>query len=279
MLNCTVADILRSNEFPFNLEVFVDNLFVLENNDEDIIPAADMLIKIFEQSSMPLHEIASNCKVANAYFKDKNLLTKNSKLKLLGMIWDYESDAIFIKEPTFETTNITKRSLLSNIARIFDPIGFLGPLLIQGRMLVQETLESNFSWDDELPTYILEKWNVIIEQIKIALLIPIPRWVDVDPLGDITIHAFTDSSDRALGVVVYLVTSKGSVFISSKPKVCPMRMSHFTVTRKELTAVALGTRHLIFVIEALSKYIKASSHHIWCDSTLALPWCTSQYPA
>ena len=47
MLNCTVADILRSNEFHFNLEVFVDNLFVLENNDENIIPAAEKLIKIF----------------------------------------------------------------------------------------------------------------------------------------------------------------------------------------------------------------------------------------
>ena len=128
-----------------------------------------MLIKIFEQSSMPLHEIASNCKVANAYFKDKNLLTKNSKLKLLGMIWDYENDEIYIREPAFETTNITKRSLLSNIARVFDPIGFLGPLLIQSLMLVKETLESNFSWDDELPTYIVEKWNIIAEQIKEAL--------------------------------------------------------------------------------------------------------------
>ena len=79
----------------------------------------------------------------------------------------------YILKNVFETKNITKRSLLSNIARVFDPIGFLGPLLIQGRMLVQETLESNFSWDDALPTYILEKWSIIIEQIKEALLIPI----------------------------------------------------------------------------------------------------------
>ena len=45
MLNCTVADILRSNKFPFDLEVFVDNLFILENKDDNIIPGADMLIK------------------------------------------------------------------------------------------------------------------------------------------------------------------------------------------------------------------------------------------
>ena len=145
-------------------------------------------------------------------------------------------------------------------------------------MLVQETLEGGFSWDDKLPTDIIEKWKLIADQIKQAFLIPIPRWVDVDPLGDNTIHAFTDSSERALGVVIYLVSSKGSVFISSKPKVCPMRMSHFTIPRKELTALALGARHIIFVIEAISKYIKISSYHIWCDSTLALTWCTANIP-
>merc|ERR1712121_122993 len=87
MLNCTVADILRSNEFPFQLEIFVDNLFILENNDQNLIPAADRLIKIFEKASMPLHEVASNCDFVNTYFKDKGILTNNSKLKILGMDW------------------------------------------------------------------------------------------------------------------------------------------------------------------------------------------------
>ena len=278
MLNCTVADILRSNQFPFNLEVFVDNLFVLDDNEDIIIPAADNLINIFEQSAMPLHEFASNCPSANDYFKAKDLLTKDSKLKLLGMIWDFKDDVIYIKEPVFETTNITKRSLLSNIARIFDPIGFLGPLTILGRMLVQETLESNFSWDDSLPSEFLDKWRDIVDRIKKALLIPIPRWVGLDLLGILSLHAFTDSSNKALGVVVYLVSGKHSVLISSKPKVCPIKMSHFTVPRKELAGLALGARHLIFVIQALSKYVNAASHHIWCDSTLSLTWCTVNKP-
>ena len=132
MLNCTVADILRSNEFPFSLEVFVDNLFVLDSNEDNMISAADSLIKIFEKSSMPLHEFASNFALANRYFKDKGLLTNDSMIKLLGMIWDYGADILYIKEPAFETTNVTKCSLLSNTAQIFYPISFLGPLTILG---------------------------------------------------------------------------------------------------------------------------------------------------
>ena len=154
----------------------MDNLFILENKDNKIIPAADMLIKIFAKSSMPLHEVASNRDFVNTYFKDKGILTKDSKLKLLGMIWDYVNDEIYIRAPAFENTNLTKRSLLSNIAKVFDPIGFFGPLLIQGRMLVQETLEGGFSWDDKLPTDIIEKWRLIADKIKQTFLIPIPRW-------------------------------------------------------------------------------------------------------
>ena len=69
MLNCTVADILNSNDFPYDLEVFVDNLFVLDSKGDNMIQAAEQLIDIFERSSMPLHEFVSNNVSANAYFK------------------------------------------------------------------------------------------------------------------------------------------------------------------------------------------------------------------
>ena len=278
LLNCTVADILKSNEFHYNLEVFVDNLFVLDNEEDNIIPAAESLIKFFENSAMPLHEFASNSKLANTYFKSKDLITNDNSLKLLGMIWMFDKDELYIKEPVFETLNITKRSLLSNIARIFDPVGFLGPLTIQGRVLVQETLESKFSWDDALPSEFLVKWEAIVIQFRNAFLIPIPRWIGLELSNIISLHAFTDSSDKALGVVIYLVSGKSSVFVSSKPKVCPLRMLHFTIPRKELAALALGTRHLLFVIDAICKYAKIESYHIWCDSTLSLTWCSVSKP-
>ena len=278
LLNCTIADILDSNDFPFNLEVFVDNLFVLDENPKVMIHAAEKLIQIFEQAAMPLHEFASNNKSANEYFKSKELLTKETKLKLLGMIWDYNNDQLFVKQPEFDTKGLTKRILLSNIARIFDPIGFLNPITIHGRLLVQEAMECSYVWDAKLPSEFEVKWTEIIKLLKEALIIPIPRWIGMDPLSRLSLHTFTDSSDKALGAVVYLVSPKSRVFISSKAKVCPIKMEHFTVPRKELTAMALGTRHLLFVNKALSKYINIRSLHIWSDSTLSLTWCSVKKP-
>ena len=67
---------------------------------------------------MPLHDFASN-------IPDINI-----KLKDLGMQWDYEKDLWFISAVDFEIVLITKRSILSDIARLYDPCGFLAPLTI-----------------------------------------------------------------------------------------------------------------------------------------------------
>ena len=276
MLNCTVADILTSNDFDYLLEVFVDNLFVQLGNAVDIMTAAENLITIFNKSSMPLHEFASNCPVANKILDDRGLKTKDSKLKVLGMIWDYVNDVMYIKEPNFELDKVTKRSLLSDIAKIYDPMGYLGPIIIRGRILVQEAWESHLNWDTILPTDITERWCKVVTQLKAALRIPIPRWVGFQSLQDVSVHCFSDASEKALGAVIYLVNSEHSVFFSSKPKVCPIKMTHFTVPRKELAAFALGVRHLIFVLKAIEKYCNPKSQHIWCDSTLALTWCSAK---
>ena len=109
-----------------------------------MIQAAEDLIEIFNKAAIPLHEFASNYKSANEYFKSKELLTKESKLKLLGMIWDFDNDELFVKQPEFDTKDITKRILLSNIARIYDPMGFLNPVTIHGRLLVQEAMDCSY---------------------------------------------------------------------------------------------------------------------------------------
>ena len=276
LLNCTVADILVSNEFGYLLEVFVDNLFVCLDNSKDIITAADSLADIFNKSSMPLHEFASNCPVTNNILKNRGLKTKESKLKVLGMMWDFTNDLMYINEPVFEVEHVTKRSLLSDIAKVFDPIGFLGPLTALGRQLVQVAWECDFNWDTALTSDIVEKWVQVVSQLKAAIRVPIPRWVGLKNLNNVSVHCFTDASDKALGVVIYLVNAEHSVFFSSKPKVCPIKMAHFTVPRKELAAFALGVKHLIFVLDAISKYCTPASLHVWSDSTLALTWCSAK---
>ena len=148
------------------------------------------------------------------------------------MMWDYDQDVLFIKVPKFEIISVTKLTLLSDIAKIYDILGFLGPLVVLGRLLVQEAWENNWNWDTILPVDFTERWRKIVIRIQAALTVPIPRWLGFQSLSDISVHIFTDASEKALGVVAYLVNSERSKFFSSKPKVCPVKMAHFMIPRK-----------------------------------------------
>ena len=110
-----------------------------------------------------------------------------------------------------------------------------------------------------------------VVRIQAAIKLPIPRWVGLANLREITLHCFTDASERALGVVIYLVAGHNTVFYTSKAKVCPNKQAHFSIPRKELTGLSLGVRYVRFVCDAISKYTNPDCH-IWSDSTTALNW-------
>ena len=88
---------------------------------------------------------------------------------------------------------------MSDLARIFDPLGFLSIYSVRGKLLVQKTWDVSFNWDTELPMDYGTKWQEIVSQLESAFRVPIPRWLGYRSLQDISLHCFTDASDKALG--------------------------------------------------------------------------------
>ena len=276
LLNCTIADILGNHDYPEFLEVFVDNLFTLVDKPEKIRPSIAKLQEIFHATGMPLHEFCTNIPEENKYLQDQGLLTDSAVLKVLGMRWDYSSDVWYLAVPSFELVSVTKRSVLSDIARLFDPCGFLSPITIMGRLIVQAAWEADLTWDEQLPQDMQEQWRNVVKLLEDALTIPIPRWIGIKNLQDVSIHVFSDASERALGVVVYLVQGESSVMYTAKSKSCPIKMQHFTIPRKELTAFSLGARYAKSIVKTVSKYFNPTGVHLWSDSTTTLQWVTDK---
>ena len=123
---------------------------------------------------MPLQEFASNIISANNYSSSENLLIYDLKLKVLGMIRDYNNEVLVVEEPVVEVKDISKRTLLPNIPRIFDPVGIVNLITIQGKLLVQEVMEFNYNWDAKLPSAFEDKWIDLVNQLKETLVMPVP---------------------------------------------------------------------------------------------------------
>ena len=127
---------------------YVDDLMTGADNIKDSMQLRDELIGITKTGGFTLHKWSlNNSEILDSLPIDTkiNLLNDDSSgTKALGIQWNTLTDKITynVKERKF-STKITKRSVLSNIARIYDPMGLLGPVIVNAKLLMQRIWQDN----------------------------------------------------------------------------------------------------------------------------------------
>lgn len=137
-----------------DVQNFVCNNFYVDDGLISL-PEAELVIDILKRTQealklngqIRLHKIASNSsKVLEACSRQdisSNLSTLDigeSKFLLhssLGLAWDLNNDT-FVFHPLTKEKHCTRRGILSSLNSIFDPIGFLSPITISGKILLRE---------------------------------------------------------------------------------------------------------------------------------------------
>ena len=78
----------------------------------------------------------------------KQQLTRfnQSQSSLLGLTWNKQEDEISVVIPKMETS-VTKRELLRNLARIYDPLGLVSPVTLKGKHIYREACKQKVPWD------------------------------------------------------------------------------------------------------------------------------------
>ena len=139
---------------------------------------------------------------------------------------------------------MTKRALVSDIAKTFDILGWFSPSTIKAKILLQQVWETKIGWDDSLPQAIHQSWRQWRSEVHLLTERHIPRCyypknADIDSLE---LHGFCDASENAYAGVVYLrvLDRRGNAYISlvvSKAKVAPIK--RLTIPRLELCGAKL----------------------------------------
>jgi len=116
------------------------------------------LIKCLSTNGFELSKLTANHADLLKYIPVPNenalysLNMETEAIKTLGLYWDSNSDCFVYKVtlPAMDEHKITKRSILSNIARLFDPLGLLGPVIVIAKILMQQLCKLKINWDDAL---------------------------------------------------------------------------------------------------------------------------------
>ncbi|GFS56496.1 integrase catalytic domain-containing protein [Trichonephila clavipes] len=94
--------------------------------------------------------------------------------------------------------------VLSTIARIFDPLGLLGPIITWEKIFMQRLWLLELGWSDELPFKEEKKWHRFIDYLEAVNNISIDRCIVIHRAESIELHAFSDASEKSYGSSIYL---------------------------------------------------------------------------
>ena len=93
---------------------------------------------------------------------------KETITKVLEPQWDTVTDQLTIDNKKFDNsmTSTTKRQILTIIALLFDPHGYLVPATMKMRLSVQNLWIQEKGWDDQLENKDIKAWQKIIAEMK-----------------------------------------------------------------------------------------------------------------
>ena len=172
-------------------------------------------------------------------------------------------------------TNITKRSLVSDIAKTFDILGWFSPSTIKVKILLQQLWEQKVGWDDSVPPHIRDTWFHWRLELHLLSEKHTPRcyFDKATRVSSVELHGFCNASELAYAAVIYLrfTDTDNNIQISlvtSKTKVAPIR--RLSIPRLELCGAYLLAQLLHDVRQVLE--VPLSHVHAWTDSTIVLNW-------
>ncbi|XP_075150700.1 uncharacterized protein LOC142224800 [Haematobia irritans] len=262
-------------------ETYVDDILSGGFSIQEALKARNDLIDILKDAGFPLKKIIANDPQLLAHIPPQDLYDseflrfhESSSTKTLGIKWNALSDSFtYSINPIQSEQTMTKRMVLSSIAQLFDPAGWIAPVIIRAKILMQQLWLEGIGWDDNLGPESQSTWNRLVFDFPHINSISIPRWIQCCPTDTLEIHGFSDSSQAAYCACVYLrcQTNKSVVFsnlLVAKSKVAPLKP--VCLPRLELNGAFLLAKLVNYVTSNFD--FKISSITLWTDSSIVLGW-------
>lgn len=275
-----IADLVKENHPNLEKSIkqcfYVDDYFESFDTLEEAIERKKELTDTFQDFGLNLRKWNSNVKDAQ---ENEHLIqirtTTDNTTSTLGMQWNTTTDFLSFKVNLKKEPNkITKRVVFSETLSLFDPLGFLAPMIMRAKTFMQQLWIGTFDWDDELPLNLQQDWQAIKTTLQLCSKINVPRWAGFTKKhNNVSLVGFCDASEKAYAAVIYLRTEQlnGHVdvyLLTAKTKVSPMKT--MTIPRLELCAALL----LANLMEKLVKTLNIPNLDIfaWTDSAITLAW-------
>ena len=167
--------------------------------------------------------------------------------RTLGIMWCAETDS-FQFRIVIQDRPLTRRGILSTVSSVYDPLGFVAPLILLGKQILQDLCRENADWDDPIGDQLRPRWEQWRNELRLLEGLKIPRCYKPEEFGDpkvVELHHFSDASQAGYGQCSYLRLLNESdqahcSLVMGKSRVTQLKS--VTIPRLELTAAVVSVR-------------------------------------
>ena len=204
--------------------------------------------------------------------KDKKYVEHGCDLeKVLGYKYNTKNDTIQISNSNINFNVNTKRGVLAQISKVFDPLSLCLPVTLNGKLLMRLFWEhkDKWGWDKGMSRELHGIWSSLSKDMARLNELRFPRHA-VDSDNALHLYVFTDASPKAYGFVAYGVQNNSSCIVYAKAKVAPMKKK--SLPTLELLGVYLSIKSLSFLLKA---YSNVKNIFISVDAQVVISWLLS----
>ena len=265
--------------------IYVDDVILSGDTLTEVKILTMETVKIFERAGFQLHKWHSNVKELEEDQQNENVLSKADdesyakqqlgdkkyEAKLLGLKWDKYRDTLAITFPA-KQAKYTRRAILQRVASIYDPLGIVSPVTLEGKLIYRKACDAKVPWDQELPNELLNEFKSWENSLPDEIEVPRSIAKYSERVESIVLHGFGDASKHGISAAVYAIVHQKSgsnvELLVAKSRLAKKDLS---IPRLELVAGHLVANMLESTTTALAG-IHISGSYAWLDSSVALYW-------
>ncbi|XP_058445830.1 uncharacterized protein LOC131426993 [Malaya genurostris] len=266
---------------------YIDDVLTGASSLEKAMEVKNQIVGLLNEGGFDAHKFCSNAESLLATIPehqregcvDITNPTVNTVMKTLGISWNPKEDTFtfIVAECRDPKAQLTKRSILSQIARIFDPLGFVGPVITAAKLIMRELWGADLEWDQPVPCELAQLWTDYRDQLQYLNNVKIERWIFSNGSCTFELFGFADASDLAYGACLYarVIRHDGAAMniICSKSRILPRKKNkqkEITTPKAELLAAMLLSQLTVKMLAAIDSDF--SSVRLWSDSQIVLCW-------
>ena len=252
---------------------YVDDILDSTNSKEESVVLQQGIDEILRKGGFKVKAWIHSGESPTSSAADVNLpnAIKPEEVRALGLGYDVKEDKLYITSavnfskkmqrmhlgPNLEESQVddalpqdlTKRIVLTQMMKLFDPIGLACPFKMKGAILFRKTWQKAVNsdgkpmdWDDPLPSGLRVEW---LEQFQMMTILPsvkFERSLTVEGGQKPVLITFSDGSDNAYGAIAYVrwevpYENPQVRLVEAKGKLCPLNLKGDTVKSEMCGAV------------------------------------------